>query len=55
MMSMRPIRPSRLGHAGAAGAVHADGVDLVEIGQRAELLGQVDQFAAIGPKSPSIE
>jgi hypothetical protein len=34
-------QPVTLGHAAAAGAVHADGVHLVEIGQRAEFVCKI--------------
>ena len=41
MMSIRPIRPSRSATPAAARAVHADGMNLVQIGQGVELLGQI--------------
>ena len=41
MMSIRSIDAVALGNAAAARAVHADGVDLVEIGHRAVLLGEI--------------
>ena len=40
-MSTLAQRAVALGHARAAGAVHADGMDLVEIGERAVAVGEV--------------
>ena len=54
MMSTRSHDAVALGDAAAARAIHADGMDFVEIGQRAVLLGEIADLA-IGAMSPSIE